>query len=317
MALPALDSIAACWPGATVDVFCGQHSTAIFQQHPAIARILTIRDIPTWRDVLPLVLHFGRGSYDRLILLDRSRYLHTAARLAGARNIARPATTDGALLHESDVYLQVVQSAGCRPGSTIPAITPPPAARERAEAIAREIGGPFIAVQPGGAENPGTRMVSKRWPAENFAEVLRWASERGYATVLTGGPADMALCEQIVSAARVENAFTIAGTASLMDSAAVVERARVYVGVDTGMSHIAAAVGTPTVAIFGPTNPLRYGPRGERVMILAPPESEQIPDADLRSQGDAHNLPSTSLISVDDVLRACDELIGQPEKAAQ
>lgn len=135
MALPALDTIAACRPGATVDIFCGNHSKPIFENHPAVSRVHEIPDIPTWRDVLPLALRFRRGNYDQLVLLDRSRYLHLAARFSGTRHVHRPAPMGSTPRHESDLYLQVVRSAGYTSVTEIPSITPPQPDRDRKSVV--------------------------------------------------------------------------------------------------------------------------------------------------------------------------------------
>lgn len=151
-------------------------------------------------------------------------------------------------------------------------------------------------------------MLDKRWPPEHFAEIADRLAARGIHTVLTGGSGDIETCSQVAGLTSTPMT-NLAGSLDLMATTAVIESAAVYVGGDTGMSHLAAAVGSPAVVIFGPTNPERYAPRGERVEILALEDSRSLPDLDLRKPNAAADRPSTSLVTVDDVDRAIERVI--------
>jgi heptosyltransferase III len=101
----------------------------------------------------------------------------------------------------------------------------------------------------------------KMWRANAWIEVARWLDARGFRIVLSGS-ADAAEREYVARLARQMPAGTInaAGQLSLGGSGCLVRRARIYVGTDTAMTHIAAATGVPTVALFGPSNPVKWGP---------------------------------------------------------
>jgi lipopolysaccharide heptosyltransferase I len=116
--------------------------------------------------------------------------------------------------------------------------------------------------------HPGARWPSKLWPAAAWAHLSDWLSrERGLQVVVTGSAADQRLVETILSQTR-EPAISLAGRTSLAELAAVMRRARLAVTADTGAMHLAAALGTRTVAIFGPTAPWRTGPFGEGHEVL-------------------------------------------------
>ena len=108
---------------------------------------------------------------------------------------------------------------------------------------------------------PAALWSTKRWPAERFARVASvLASERGLDILLVGSNADRGLCEDLLrgidaGSRRVVNA---AGTTGLGEFAGVLGAARVFVGNDSGPMHMAMARGTPTVAIFGPTDPGQF-----------------------------------------------------------
>lgn len=167
----------------------------------------------------------------------------------------------------------------------------------------------FAVIHPGGAVNPGALMLQKRWPAERFVGLAVALRERGLAVLLTGGPDEIELAEDIAARAGLPAAANLAGRLSLLQTAALIEQAALYVGADTGVSHLAAAAGTPAVVIFGPTNPLRYGPRGPQVAIVAPAESYEIADVDLRRAPDVARAVATMQVSLGEVLDACDTLL--------
>ncbi|MCI0427652.1 MAG: lipopolysaccharide heptosyltransferase II, partial [Nitrospiraceae bacterium] len=115
---------------------------------------------------------------------------------------------------------------------------------------------------------PGARYWFKAWPAERFAALAdRLAGIFGYRVLIGGSEQDRQVAEQIASLATSKLAM-LAGQASLRTFAAVVKKAALFVGNDSGAMHIAAAVGTPIVALFGPSNPAEWGPRGLRVEVI-------------------------------------------------
>ena len=110
---------------------------------------------------------------------------------------------------------------------------------------------------------PGARWDSKRWPIERFAATAdAVAEEFGLRATVVGGPGDAELGRAIVAAAR-SRVLDLTGKTSLKQAAEVFRRCRVTVGNDTGPLYLCAAMGTPTVALFGPTDPRRLGPYGE------------------------------------------------------
>jgi lipopolysaccharide heptosyltransferase I len=120
---------------------------------------------------------------------------------------------------------------------------------------------PLIAI------NPQATWPTKLWFSERFAEVADRLLERGCAVVFTGSPADRAEIDRILGMMR-GRAANLAGETSLMSLAALYQVARVVVSTDTGPMHIAAAAGTPLVAIFGSTAPWRTGPWGQDHLVL-------------------------------------------------
>jgi len=116
--------------------------------------------------------------------------------------------------------------------------------------------------------NPHCRKDANRWPAERFAELAyRLTSRAGLKVVLSGGPSTRELCDQIEEHSGCE-LWRADGSFGLLGAAELFRRSAVVVTGDTGPMHIAAAVGTPIVAIFGPANPLRTGPYASDAIVL-------------------------------------------------
>jgi heptosyltransferase-2 len=123
----------------------------------------------------------------------------------------------------------------------------------------------LVALAAGSANTP-----AKRWPPDRWAALARAARERwGAEPVLLGSAADRTVNTEIAAAAGAP--VTDLSGSSLTDLAAALLRCRVVVSNDSGAAHLAAAIGRPTVVLFGPTNPERTAPTGEHVHVVAAP----------------------------------------------
>lgn len=119
---------------------------------------------------------------------------------------------------------------------------------------------------------PGARWKTKEWPPEFFAEaaslILKQYPEMHF--VLLGSPAENTLCERITQFLPPESSINLSGKTSMGELVELVRGARVLLCNDSGPMHIAAAVGTPLVAIFAPTDPELTGPFGKNCHVLQP-----------------------------------------------
>jgi lipopolysaccharide heptosyltransferase II len=150
--------------------------------------------------------------------------------------------------------------------SAFPRLPVPETARHEASRLLGEASGhgPLVGIHPSGG-----RQV-KQWDLDRFAEVGRQlARESGATIVLTGTSEDRPLVERVAAALPADvRTILLAGSLDLIVFAAVLERLRLLIVGDTGPMHLAAAVGTPVVALFGPSDPARYGPLAGRARIV-------------------------------------------------
>ncbi len=111
--------------------------------------------------------------------------------------------------------------------------------------------------------HPGARWPTKLWPTAHWARLAEWlAREKGFQVVITGSPGDRKSAQEIVDQTDLPLS-NLAGCTSLSELAALLQKAHLAVTTDTGPMHLAAALGTPVAALFGPTAPWRTGPFGE------------------------------------------------------
>jgi lipopolysaccharide heptosyltransferase II len=104
-------------------------------------------------------------------------------------------------------------------------------------------GRPLVAIAP------GAKRLPNRWPAERFAEVARHLAQRGYSIAVLGGASDREVCNQIAEAGN-SRTLSLAGRTSLLESCEVLRRCRLLICNDSGVQHLAGAVGTPCVSLF-------------------------------------------------------------------
>jgi heptosyltransferase-1 len=134
--------------------------------------------------------------------------------------------------------------------------------------------------------NPGAGWGAKCWPARSYGEVAKVLAQRGMAVIVNYGPQEEALAEAVRQSSE-EMARPV--KCSVSQLTALTRRASLFVGGDTGPMHLAAALGVPVVALFGPTRPERNGPYATRAIVLRSPASldnrshTERPDEDLQS----------------------------------
>lgn len=119
---------------------------------------------------------------------------------------------------------------------------------------------------------PGARHYTKRWPEDYYAELIKILYERtGKKTLLVGGPDEITTCESIIKQSisrKVQTALSLAGSISLLETAAVIKHASVFVSNDSGLMHVASAFSIPQIAIFGSTTEhLGFFPQNKKAII--------------------------------------------------
>jgi ADP-heptose:LPS heptosyltransferase len=151
--------------------------------------------------------------------------------------------------------------------------------------------------------HPGAASAARRWPAERFVAVARAERRAGRSIVITGNADERPLALSIARSAGLDERVVVAGRTSLLELTALVAAAARVVCGDTGVAHLATALRTPSVVLFGPVAPTLWGPPPERPWHRALWQGHI---------GDPHGASldaGLSMIGVDDVLRALGDLV--------
>jgi ADP-heptose:LPS heptosyltransferase len=285
MALPAIRDVRAQAPQATIDLVVGSWNLSIARSLPYVNNVHTL-------DAGWLAREAGGGGFVRLLaaarLWQRRRYdlginfepdirsnmLLAASGAAwtagwtggGGGPLLDVSLTFDTSVHTSENARRLVWSVcgDAQPASTGPLIAIPEDVRRAAsERLAGIRHGPVVGVHASGG-----RLV-KQWEPGRFAEVARRLVDgRGAGIVLTGGAADREMVDAVKGTLPRERVIDVAGEIDLLELAALLERLDLLITGDTGPMHLASAVGTPIVAVFGPSDPARYAPSGPADRIV-------------------------------------------------
>ena len=284
MTLPAIADVRRAAPSARIDLVVGRWNADLARAIEPVTRVTTLD--ASWLaregDGLGIgsLLRAARGwrgmQYDLAINFEpdiRSNLIAAAtgaAWTAGYESGGGGALLDVALeydtrAHTTDNARRLVAAVFGTPtgAEQSRSFLVPAAAREHASRLLPTTGRPLI-----GLHVSGGRAI-KQWEPERFAEVARRLSGAVDATiVLTGSPGDRSLVDRVKARLPPARVVDVAGRVDLLTLAGILARLNLLVTGDTGPMHLAVAVGTPVVAVFGPSDPRRYGPRGPNDRVV-------------------------------------------------
>ena len=286
LSTPVLTALRGQFPHAFIAMMVRDACRDAVQGHPALDELIVYEKEGAHRSAWATI-RFARAlrryDFDTALVLhpsNRSHWLPWLARIPVRIGYDRKA---GRLLthrlphrkqegakHEAVYTLQMLRVFGITPGEPKPVIVVQEAAASRAEALLREAS--ITPEEPLIAVHPSASCVSKRWMPERFAQVAdRLTMERGARICVIAGEADARYAEHMTQAMH-QPALNLAGRLSVAETAAVLKRCRLLISNDSGPVHVAAAVGTPVVDIFGRNqaglSPQRWGPLGEGHVVL-------------------------------------------------
>lgn len=154
---------------------------------------------------------------------------------------------------------------------------------------------------------PTARQMFKCWDDEKFSEVIDALQSRGYQVVLTSGPSkeDIACINNIASGCKVKPITELAGKTSFPELGALIAHAALFIGVDSAPMHIAAAVKTPIVCLFGATNYVFWRPWSDNAELFWAGDYEPMPPRDALDRSKKY----LSIIPASDVIKATEKLL--------
>jgi heptosyltransferase-3 len=270
LATPLIRSLRLAWPAAAIDALVFAGTEGILAANPDLRRVVCVPENAKDRSHLKTLFSLTRR-YDLAVsTLPGDRPTFTAW-LAGRHRVgllsegskhfwkrlllSRWAPFDESNTHTVLMNLDLADLLGIERYNDI-AVSWSPVDEERVERLL-----PFIRTESYALLHPSPKYRYKMWRREGWRDLSRWLDERGLRVVLTGGgdPGELAYVEDI-RREMPAGTVNLSGRLTLGEVGFVASKARVYVGPDTAVTHMAAAVGVPTVALYGPTNPVKWGP---------------------------------------------------------
>ena len=140
-------------------------------------------------------------------------------------------------------------------------VVPPGAKEQDLDALLTRLAP--LAGRPFALLHPYPKFAYKMWSGVAWVSLAQWLHDQGFGVIFSGGneAEELAYVESLArQLPRAPLTLNLAGTLTLGETAELIRRATIFVGPDTAVTHIAAATGTPTVALFGPSNPVKWGP---------------------------------------------------------
>ncbi|HLC42900.1 MAG TPA: lipopolysaccharide heptosyltransferase II, partial [Methylomirabilota bacterium] len=232
-----------------------------------------------WREQLRLIRGLRSDAATLALLLPNSfqsaliAWLSRSRWRVGYRSDGRslllthPVPPPPLLMHQVDAYLRLVQSIGIAAHERTPRFTVTKDELARADRLLGSLGidpaSPLVGIQLGAAFGP-----SKRWIPERIAELAERLSKEGDGEPLLLGSREEEPLARWIAERVSAPLHSLVGKENPECLPAILSRCRAVVSADTGPAHLAAAVGTPVVTLFGPTDPRRSRPLGERQVVL-------------------------------------------------
>lgn len=312
--LPTLKALRAQFPAARMDLVCEKRNAPILS-------LAGFGDCAILYDASPLFLlgRLARGGYD--IAVDTEQFHYFSALMAAlcrapvrigfkispGRNLlythlvsydmeGYEAAQFARLVRPLQIELRDSDTAGCLVANAV--------------ALPAALGTMFTAGSPAIAMHVGSTTRYKAWSPAKFAELARKLSDRhGARIVLVGGRGDRRSAEAVAMEARLgERLVSVAGELTLAQTASVMSRCSMFVGGDSGLSHVAVALGVSTVTLFGPSDSRKWGVRSERNAIVEK-ELACAPCFIFGYHKLCRSIACMDRISVDDALAACRAVI--------
>ena len=328
-ALPVAATLHRRYPNAALDWLVEEESADIVRAHPAVAEVVVsgrrrwlreLRDPGRIPGVLREIRGFAGGlrsrGYDAA--LDLQGLLKSALYVLATRAPIRVGFAEGREgsirvlthrvvappqpVHAVDRYLALAAAVGAGEIVRQFQIAIPPEDRAAAQSHLSTCPRPSVVL------HPAARWVTKLWEVGRWRSLAASLLAQGFGVVLTGSREDEALSAAIATGL-TPPPLSLAGKLTLKQLAAILEEVELMISVDSGPMHLAVAMGTPVVALFGPTDPLRTGPLGPSLVLRRPLECS--PCLRRRCEiADTHRCMRE--LSVEEVLSAAQRMLASP-----
>ena len=328
MTLPVLKPLKELYPGATISFLTARGAAEVLRNNPYVDEVISYG--PFWfysspkaeygkfirlmrQRTFDLVIE-ARADIREILLLAwplKARY-RVSYDVGGGGYLLTHVVPYPGLRHKVEYHLDLVRYLGYRGNGLEWGVYLTDEEQQRVSTIMAEqgIGRSFIAV------HPGSRLPLKRWPVQRYGALCDGLMQKyGLPLVVFGAGSEKALVAEMASCMK-HKPVTLAGALSIREMAGMLARAAVFICNDSAPMHLAAAMNTPTVAIFGPSKSVETGPYGEGHCVV----EKEFPCRFACDENSCHYERYSACmedITVDDVFHAAQELLRSTEKHVQ
>ena len=283
LATPVFSNLRQAYPNAELHALTGAWSRVVLERHPDVGKVIEYNS-PTFcrtgkptslKETFQLYRQLRHEKYDLMVELRSDwrivwfSFLRlTPKRLdrASLQVANKLGSVQFSGTHETTRNLDVLKQAGIATPVQTTTFSVPAKDKEWASDFltAHQIGReqPLIAI------HPGSPIALKRWLPERYAELADWLIARKGARVLFVGVKDEIQIITEIQERMQGESINVAGETTLTQLASILHTCKVFIGNDSGPMHLAAAVGIPTIGLYGPGDPTRFGPVGEKCQTI-------------------------------------------------
>jgi heptosyltransferase-2 len=285
MSTPAIEAVRENFPGSTLAVLARPWVAPLLENHPAIDHVLPLKTGNSYFShmvgIIKAAVLLRKKKFDLAIIFQNAFEAALLPYFGGIKfRIGYNTDGRGFLLshavirdeevlnvHQVDYYLSILRAMGWEAETRDPRLFVAEKDQEAVQSLllSKGIGQEhfLLGLSPGAVFGP-----AKRWPAERFAAIGDWASDRwGAKVVVMGSQGETNICSAVSHSMKHEP-VNLCGRTKLGEAMALIERCQFFVTNDSGLMHIAAALNVPMVAIFGSTDPVATGPRSEKARVI-------------------------------------------------
>jgi len=332
LTVPFLKNLRAAYPEARIDMLIEPLSGQILKGCPYIDSFidLDVKTIHKYSEgekkgkiagYIELIRLLRKKGYDTVFVLKRSLSSAVIAKLLGARErIGFDTEHRGWLLtkrvkyrddtqHEVENFLDVLKAAGIPVGDTTLELWPARQEKKRAAGYLKDAGVKRSDLKI--VIHPVASLPAKEWPLDNCVRFCKKLLERYDVKLIFTGAPDDAAKYNVLAKEFGDSAVNLCGRATLRECISIYRDADLFIGVDSGPMHIAAAAGTPVIALFGPVSPVKWGPwTGNKITLQADVECRPC------SPHKCETNKCMLKIDADDIMSAAGKMIDRISKPA-
>jgi predicted lipopolysaccharide heptosyltransferase III len=277
LATPVIKALRQRWPAASITVAVNRGTEAILKYNDDVNDVIIV-ERESWTGQVETFRAVRNRRFDCVIDLTDSDRSALLSAWTGAperigfnwehrwRGLLYTTVVQAAYgrMHMVEYDLQALTPLGIRSEEALPILCTGPEEERAADRLVHEGG---MAGVPWVMIHPGARYWFKAWPPERFAALIDRLGQEQIAVGLVGDGRDHEVAEHIRGLAK-HRPVSFVGRTSLLELAALMKRCALFIGNDAGPMHMAAAVWTPVIGLFGPSDPAVWGPRAPQVEVI-------------------------------------------------